>query len=145
MAVAIGSVPRLALADSWTTVAPLSGAREGLGAVGLPDGRIVAVGGHRGPSFFSLVEIYDPASGKWSVATAMPTPRAGQASALAQDGSVYVAGGFDGERNLNSFVMYDPKSDIRSEGPPMPTARPAPLAAPSAYAVGQAQVQNTVV
>ena len=35
----------MARADTWTTVAPLSAEREGLGAVALPDGRVVAFGG----------------------------------------------------------------------------------------------------
>src|SRR5258708_17909210 len=72
----------MARADNWTSAAPLSEAREGLGAVGLPNGRVVAFGGHRGSTFFTLAEIYDPATDALFPVAPMPTPRACQASGL---------------------------------------------------------------
>src|SRR5258708_39113874 len=95
----------MARADNWTSAARLSEAREGLGAVGLPNGRVVAFGGHRGSMFFTLAEIYDPATNAWFPLASMPTPRAGQASGLPADGRVFVPGGGDGGGNADSFFL----------------------------------------
>src|SRR5258708_36732838 len=95
----------MARADNWTSAARLSEAREGLGAVGLPDGRVVAFGGHRGSTFFTLAEIYDPATDAWFPVAAMPPPRAGQASGLSADRRGFVAGGGAGGAKSRSVVF----------------------------------------
>src|SRR5260370_12587589 len=70
----------MARADNWTSAAPLSEAREGLGAVGFPDGRVVAFGGHRRATFFTLARSYDPPTNVCCPIACMPIPRPRQAS-----------------------------------------------------------------
>src|SRR5271166_1734741 len=54
------------LAKSWSTVAPMITAREGLAATSGP-GRLYTLGGFDGTSAaVATHEIYDPAAGTWS-------------------------------------------------------------------------------
>ena len=62
--------------DQWTTLAPLTCARNRV-AVGVLDGQIYAVGGGSGPDLQSSVEHYDPSANKWTRGASMNSKRIG--------------------------------------------------------------------
>lgn len=51
--------------DAWTTVAPLSVARDAVGICPLGD-RLYAVGGYDGHSYLDTVESYDAQNNEWT-------------------------------------------------------------------------------
>jgi N-acetylneuraminic acid mutarotase len=96
------------------------------------DGRIYVMGGQdefNDPMNLALVQIYDPATDKWSFGSPMPEV-VWQAAAAATSGiwapkRIYLIGGIpeksiDGT-NLNQ--IYNPATDSWTAGSPMPTAR----------------------
>ncbi|HET8724175.1 MAG TPA: kelch repeat-containing protein [Anaeromyxobacteraceae bacterium] len=93
-------------------------------AVGLPDGRILYVGGINSDGMMlSNAEAFDPSTGTWSGIASMPTARSGLSAAYA-GGKVYVAGGIDdtGAR-LATVEIYDVASNTWSSGPSMAVPR----------------------
>ncbi|HNW91886.1 MAG TPA: hypothetical protein PKM88_03135 [bacterium] len=133
--------------DQWQGMMPLPTPRYGAAAAVI-DGKIYVVGGagadlrsgapgHRRNLYFGVLEIFDPATGRWTAGAEMPTPRACTMTGVI-DGRLYVAGGFVdrsgfgyGRRNLTGDApgedemaalrvveSYDPASDSwRSERP----------------------------
>jgi hypothetical protein len=82
-------------------------------AVALTDGRVLITGGSGKPGFggsLASVEIYDPATGKFSPAGSMATPRSWHSVSLLSDGRVLVAGGQDDKNSgfLSSADVFDP-------------------------------------
>lgn len=70
----------------------------------------------------SIVEVYNPATDRWT--TAPPLPRAMCGYALAAlDGKIYVIGGWDGERARAETLIYTPGASGWQEGPSMLTPR----------------------
>jgi N-acetylneuraminic acid mutarotase len=61
-------------------------------AVGL-NGRLYVMGGYDGIDVVNTVEVYDPATNRWSTVTGMPIAR-WSAGAGAINGKIYAAGGF---------------------------------------------------
>ncbi|KAK0170163.1 hypothetical protein PV328_010760 [Microctonus aethiopoides] len=62
--------------DTWTTVAPMSVARDAVG-VCLLGNELVAVGGYDGQRYLTLVETYDPIINEWHQVAPLLTGRAG--------------------------------------------------------------------
>ncbi|XP_011506117.1 PREDICTED: kelch-like protein 5 [Ceratosolen solmsi marchali] len=62
--------------DTWTTVAPMSSARDTIGVCVLGD-KLLAVGGYDGQQYLSLVEAYDPILNEWTQITPLNSGRAG--------------------------------------------------------------------
>lgn len=108
--------------------------------VRLQDGRIMVIGGVKGPfgtgpyytKVLASAEIFDPATDTWTSATAMSQFRAGSTANLLPDGRVLVAGGTRGNGNrelysvddimttsLRTTEIYDPATDTWSAGPNM--------------------------
>lgn len=76
--------------DTWTRRAYMLTPRFSP-ATGALNGKIYAIGGSIGYEVQSMVEIYDPASDKWSYGTSLPAPRA--AASCVVGGSIYFIGG----------------------------------------------------
>ncbi|MBS1241354.1 MAG: Kelch repeat-containing protein, partial [Gemmatimonadetes bacterium] len=86
---------------------------------------------------FSDVQVYDPASNRWTASGSgseapapLPVGRGGMGKAVFVNGRFYVIGGetLDGPgANRNGVYqrvdIYDPRTNQWTEGPPMPTAR----------------------
>ena len=121
------------LTNSWTTVAPMSTARE-RHAVAVLDGKLYACGGwkHRvdlivnANTALTSVERYDPDTNTWETVAPMKTARS-ESSAAVLDGKLYVAGGqselFDMSATLSTVERYDPSANVWEEVPPMIKAR----------------------
>lgn len=81
--------------NAWEVLAPMPTARSGLAAVAI-DGHLVAIGGEVNPAHprrvFPQVEVYDPASNRWTSLDPMPVPRHGIGAAVVA-GLIYVPGG----------------------------------------------------
>ena len=82
-------------------------------AVALADGRVLITGGSGKPGFggsLASVEIYDPATGKFSPAGSMADPRSWQSASLLNDGQVLIAGGQNDKSSgfLSSADIFDP-------------------------------------
>jgi hypothetical protein len=68
------------------------------------------------------VQIFDPATNRWSLGADMPFAAGSSSSALIS-GRVYVAGGIDGSTSTARAARYDPLKNTWTELPPMPAAR----------------------
>jgi N-acetylneuraminic acid mutarotase len=81
--------------DAWDGLTPMPTARSGHAAAEI-GGRLVVMGGEVNPGrpdgVFVEVELYDPASDRWTVIEPMPVPRHG-IGAVAVAALVYVPGG----------------------------------------------------
>lgn len=84
------------------------------------DGRLYLFGGLG--SGAGRVQIYDPATARWTTGQDMPFPAGSSASAVI-DGRVYLAGGIVGSATTNRAARYDPVTNTWTELPPMPQGR----------------------
>ena len=114
------------LTNSWTTVAPMSTARE-RHAVAVLDGKLYACGGwNEANTALTSVERYDPDTNTWETVAPMKTARS-ESSAAVLDGKLYVAGGqselFDMSAIVSTVERYDPSANVWEEVPPMIKAR----------------------
>ncbi len=97
-------------------------------AVGLPDGRVVVIGGYgvseatRSRSVAaptSSVQAYDPQEDAWTDLAPLATPRARHAAVLLPDGRIAVLGGMYAAP-VTSVEVYDPQADAWSAGESLP-------------------------
>ena len=119
--------------DTWTVLAPMPTARDGLGAAVVGDS-IYSIGGRSqtfGPctGFLTLgsVERYDIATNTWTTVAPLPTPRS-DIGAIGHGGKIYVFGGctsFGAGTVSNEVDIYDRTTNLWTLGAPMPTARAA--------------------
>jgi N-acetylneuraminic acid mutarotase len=132
------------VADTWTSLAPLSEARMDLGAEVI-GGELLALGGYTGTyvldgGYRRLVEVYDSVDDVWSTAADMPIPRADFASAVVAT-ELIVAGGGNWDPGLSDVTSLDATSGTWR----MRTAMPVELAWPRGEAVnGKLYVFDTV-
>jgi len=107
--------------DTWTTRAPMTTPRFLLAAASV-DGKIYAFGGvtsmfyetTRTPwlkIFLDDLEIYDPATDKWTKGKEMPMPLAGCGAAALENGMIFLSGGFDGTWTRSVTLRYNPALD----------------------------------
>jgi N-acetylneuraminic acid mutarotase len=117
---------------TWSYATPLPYARTGARAVTGPNGKIYVIGGH---AIFagitvslSTVDVYDPATERWSAATSMSQGRDEPGVVVGADGLIYAMGGYDYTSGamLASVEAYDYASDVWYVLPPLPTPRYAP-------------------
>ena len=115
------------LTNSWTTVAPMSTARQ-KHAVAALDGKLYACGGWHVSNRTALtsVERYDPDTDSWETVAPMKTARS-ESSAAVLDGKLYVAGGQSEPLDISTIIStverYDPSANVWEEVPPMINAR----------------------
>ena len=95
---------------TWTPVpGTMSTPRYAFAQVGLPDGRVLAIGGRStGQPSLDSAEIYDPNTGRFSPAGRMSTPRFIPLATLLPSGKVLVAGGRGVDGPLASAETFDP-------------------------------------
>lgn len=109
----------------WGSAAPLTTPRNAAAAAVI-DGRLYVAGG-RAPGIrandqhsLATVEVYDPASNRWSAAPPLPTARAGLAL-VALAGQLYAFGGESTPGAVgNAVERYDPLSQRWATLPAMP-------------------------
>jgi N-acetylneuraminic acid mutarotase len=90
----------------WTRGADLAGGRGEVAST-VADGRVIVVGGLRGPGRTSAsVEAYDPATDAWASLPDLPAPRHHAAAAALDDGTVYVSGG------ARSATDWSPRAEV---------------------------------
>ncbi len=115
----------------------LNAPRTDFVAVGLPDGRVLVVGGLTSASpaegafgSYSSTKLYDPKAGAWTASGLLNVARTEPTAALLPDGTVLVAGGAyvdaTASRVLASAELYDPETGSWSETGSMTTARSGP-------------------
>ena len=119
----LASLTGSALADSWTTKAPVPTARYTL-AAGALGGKVYAVGGQDFSTALDRLDEYDPATNGWTSRMALPTPR-GSLSAAVVGGKLYSIGGAASPSGgaLSTVEAYDPITDSWIGRTPMPTPR----------------------
>lgn len=97
-------------------------------SVGLPDGRLIVIGGYttseatrsRSASApTSSVQLYDPSRDAWYELAPLRTPRARHAAVVMPDGRVVVMGGVYASP-LTSVEVYDPASNEWFTAPSLP-------------------------
>jgi hypothetical protein len=77
----------------------------------LQDGRVLIVGGVDSEHVLESVEIYDPATGKFTETGSMAAPRVYFSSTLLNDGRVLIAGGAGVNGSCSaSTETYDPST-----------------------------------
>jgi N-acetylneuraminic acid mutarotase len=72
------------------------------------------------------VEIYDPATDRWSEGARMPEGRHAMGAALGADGRIYVVGGavsYSSPKGEDDVFVYDPVAASWSRGPRLRTGR----------------------
>ncbi len=95
---------------------------EGSPAAVAFDGRIYAIGGRSGPADFGAVDIYDPATNRWSAGP--PIDPRGTAGAVVQCGAIYVFGGESQARHASlGDVLRLSRDGAWEKLAPMPTPR----------------------
>jgi N-acetylneuraminic acid mutarotase len=110
--------------DTWTRQADMPTARELL-STSVVDGKIYAIGGQRQDSVFqgvySTVEMYDPATDRWTEKADMPLPRKVHSACVLND-IIYVFGGrlYIGGPPQPTLFQYDPAADAWVVGQDMP-------------------------
>jgi N-acetylneuraminic acid mutarotase len=107
-------------ANTWTTLAPMSVARNHCGG-GVINGKFYVVGGRGAAGAPTALEAYDPQSNTWSVRAPMPTGRSGIGVGVV-NGELYVFGGEI--PNLHAEVeVYNPGTNTWRRRPDMPAPR----------------------
>jgi N-acetylneuraminic acid mutarotase len=84
-------------------------------------GKLYLLGGLGGSSE-GQVQIYDPATDRWTLGSPMPFAAGSSASALI-DGAIYVAGGITGSVTTDQVARYDPATDTWTPRAHMPQGR----------------------
>jgi len=112
-----GLTGSVAVARSW-----------GHGAVSLPDGRVLVVGGWQGFGPVGSAELWDPVTGTFTPTGTLSPARNHASATLLQDGRVLVAGGFAGKHEYPSNAvatadLWDPATGSFTETGSLVVAR----------------------
>lgn len=91
-------------ADRWQALPPLPTPRGGFGGAFVA-GRVVVLGGERGPTAFDAVDAYNPAAGTWAALPPLPTPRHGVAVAVVDETLYALAGSTQAQVAVNTGVV----------------------------------------
>jgi hypothetical protein len=108
----------------------MSVARESHTMTTLADGRVLIAGGHRGRHedivIHRSVEVYDPATSRFSAAGSLAVPRHKHDAVLRADGRVMINGGSDERDDRGAYAsveLFDPSSGASTRGGAMPAVR----------------------
>jgi len=97
---------------TWATTGSMVEARGQMGLTALPDGRALVTGGYDTTAFNSTsrstVELYDPATGKFTLGPSMFERRGEHGAVLLGTGRLLVFGGGDGTSRTNLTEIFDP-------------------------------------
>ena len=112
------------VAGTVTDKTAMPTARQFLGAVAWNDTLIYVMGGQSASSYYSTIEIYDPANDAWTTATSLPEANRSFACGIAGD-IIYVTGGYSGSGYLTATHIgvidpTNPQSITWSSGPDIP-------------------------
>jgi hypothetical protein len=122
--------------STWQAAANLPRPRNHMAGVAL-NGKVYAIGGQltykEGSANQNWVDVYDPATNKWSQGAAMPTARGHiSASTFIWNGGIVVIGGSinGGGSGLatDKVERYDPQTNTWTTLPPIPGKRKTPVA-----------------
>lgn len=95
--------------NNWTATGSLNQARYVHGAVLLPDGRALIMGGTAfGSNNLDSAELYDPVAGTWTYTANMSVARGFFDPVVLPNGKVLVAGGRAPVFETDSAELYDP-------------------------------------
>ena len=115
----------MAQEGTWARKADMKFPRGGL-STAVVDGKIYAIGGITRvgglPQTLLTVEVYDPATNKWTERAAMPTKRFSLSTAVV-NGKIYAIGGRTFNLYFSSVEVYDPKADKWTKKSHMPGKR----------------------
>jgi N-acetylneuraminic acid mutarotase len=118
----------MAQEGTWARKADMKIPRGGL-STAVVDGKIYAIGGITRvgglPQTLLTVEVYDPATNKWTERAAMPTKRFSLSTAVV-NGKIYAIGGRTFNLYFSSVEVYDPKADKWTKKFDMPGATHMP-------------------
>jgi N-acetylneuraminic acid mutarotase len=127
--------------NAWTDAAPMQEARSDPAVALLPDGRVLAAGGHRftdlHPDDLREAEIYDPVANTWTRTADLRLPRGeGNTVETLPDGRPMVIGGFwwrhvepgpppswSDSHNEETAEIYDPATGTWSDAASMAVGR----------------------
>jgi WD40 repeat protein len=125
----------------WTTVGSMAFARHDHSLTILPDGTVLAAGGHDATNTAVLpAEIWDPQTGNWTTVASLTIPRLYHStSMLIRDGRVVVGGG-DG---YSSVEIYSPPY-LGAGRRPQITSAPAQITYGQAFTVKWTAFANLV-
>ena len=112
--------------ERWAATGSMKSPRTLHGAVLLPSGKVLVVGGRAiedtGDPLASA-ELFDPTSGTWKPTGAMSIERQNHTVTLLRDGKVLVAGGKNGNSGGKKFFasaeIYDPQTETWAATGPM--------------------------
>jgi hypothetical protein len=115
---------------TWTPTGPMSQPRWGHTALRLNDGRVLIIGGwaraYPGPGVApdSPVDLFDPATQRFTSVARAPAELWGTMFASLPDGRLLMAGGEDATLGSTSKAwLFDPKTNAWTSARPMPVAR----------------------
>jgi hypothetical protein len=119
--------------DLWTELPEMPQARLHLGLVGLPDGKVLAMGNYAandpGP------DLYDPYENEWTTMASGGVPRWYHGSyVLLKDGSVLAAGGDTTISPNHTFQIYKPPYFFQGDRPTI-TSAPSVIEYASAFEI----------
>lgn len=113
----------------WTLVAPPPPNYRIWGAATAINGLIYVIGGEENHwdfcpcTYLSAVDVYDPATDRWTARAPLPTPRTGLALGVV-DGIIYAVGGrTDESPALTTVEAFDPATNTWTARAPMLSAR----------------------
>ena len=110
--------------NSFTTVGPMTAAREAPTATLLPNGTVLITGGGDATGDLATAEIFDPTTDTFTATSGtMSSPRASHAATLLQNGTVLITGGWDGTTAFNTAEIYDPATGLFTSTGTMLSAR----------------------
>jgi hypothetical protein len=119
------------LADSWSITASPLNQGDGLQAITLQSGKVLAVGGIDASGTHTTAELYDPGNSTWSMTGSMTGLRADFGMTLLQSGGVLAAGGTISPKFvavLSTAELYDPSAGTWSATGSMYDGRVRPTA-----------------
>ena len=118
------------ITGAFTPTGAMTAPRESHTLTTLPDGRVLTTGGHRGRHedivIYRSVEIYAPATGRFSGAGNLAVARHKHDAVLLADGRVLISGGSDEHDDRGAYAsaeIYDPKTGTSTLTVRMPGVR----------------------